>query len=95
MVIPPVALPGRPASGVTVTAPLAPEVNEPVSTPLLMLQLREVATPAPDKVQIPLASEANPYPLTAITLLVLVMDGEIVTEGVTVKEVVPVSVLVP
>jgi hypothetical protein len=95
MVIPPVALTGRPASGVTVTVPVIPEVNEPVSTPLLMLQLRDVATPVPDKVQIPLASEANPYPLTVITLLVLVMDGERVTEGVTAKEVVPVSVVVP
>jgi hypothetical protein len=85
----------RPASGVTVTVPVTPEVNEPVSTPLLMLQLRGVATPVPDKVQYPLASEANPYPLTVITLLVLVMDGERVTEGFTVKEVVPVSVVVP
>jgi len=92
-----VALPGRPPpSGVTFTAPpVADEVNEPVSTPLLMLQLRDVATPAPDKPQIPLASEANPYPLTVITLLALVMGGERVTEGVTVKEVVPVSVVVP
>lgn len=95
MVIPPIALPARPASGPTVTAPVTPEMNEPVSTPLLMLQLTDVATPAPDKVQIPLASEANPYPLTVISLLVLVMDGERVTEGVAVKEVVPVSVFAP
>jgi hypothetical protein len=94
MVIP-IAVLGRPASGVTVTVPVIPEVNEPVSTPLLILQLRDVATPVPDKVQIPLASEANPYPLTVITLLVLVMDGERVTEGVTVKEVVPLSVVLP
>jgi hypothetical protein len=67
-----VALPVWPASGVTNTVPVTPEVNEPVSTPLLMLQLRDVATPMPDKVQIPVASEANPYPLTVITLLALV-----------------------
>jgi hypothetical protein len=88
-------LPALPAGGTTVTTPVTPEVNEPVSTPLLMLQvIGPFTTPAaPVKVQAGgvLASEANPTPLTVITLPVTVMDGESVTKGSTVKEVVPIS----
>lgn len=87
-------LPASPAGGTTVTAPVAPEVNEPVSTPLVMPQvIGPTPTPAPMKVQAGgvLASEANPTPLTVITLPVKVTGGESVTEGSTLKVVVPLS----
>lgn len=90
-------LPALPAGGTTVTTPVAPDVNEPVSTPLLMLQVIGGFTAAPMKVQAGgvLASEENPTPLTVITLPATVMGGESVTKGSRVKEVVPVSVVLP
>jgi len=86
-------LPPLPASGTTVTTPVIPEVNDPVRTPLVILQLvGAFTTPAaPVKVQAPLESDANPTPLTVITLLVTVMGGERVTSGRRVKAVVPLS----
>jgi len=88
-------LPALPASGTTVTVPVIPEVNEPVSTPLLMLQVVGAFTTfgaPPSRVQEPVASDANPTPLTVITLPVTVMGGERVTRGRRVKLVVPLSV---